>query len=314
MANTFWNKLPFGKNRKNKLRAKWTAGNIIFIGVAILLAVYALFLLILLCWGFLTSMKDFYRDFARGNVAGFPNPWTFQNYATALESFFVDITVSSGTYRINLLGLFEYTILYAVGCAFFATLSPCIVAYTVARFGRKFKFLNVYTSIVIVCLVLPIVGNTPSEIRIARALGLYDQIWGMWILKAHFLCMYYLVFFGTYRAMPDGFAEAAKIDGAGNCRIFFQIYFPLTRNLFTTVMLIQVIALWNDYQTPLLYLDSWPTLAYWLFMYNQQTGDDVSVMTLRATGIMLLLLPLLIAFLFFSKRIMGNLSLGGLKE
>ena len=305
----FWKKLCPRKKQK------FTAGDILFVAVFAVLLAYSILLIWLMVWSVSTSFKDYYDDFALGNVSGFPVKWVGSNYSLVFDYFYYDVTAAINEYRVDAFGLLGYTLLYTVGCAFVATFIPCITAYVVARFGKKYRILNVYTSVVLVCMILPIVGNYPSELSIVRALGMYDSIWGIWILKANFLTMYYMVFLGTFGAMPDGFAEAAKIDGAGNFSVCFKIYMPLARNLFATVMLIQWIIFWNDYQTPLLYLESYPTLAYWMYMlvYNPPS-NETNYPPVMAAGAMLLVLPILVIFLFFSKRLMGNISMGGLKE
>ena len=228
MKNIF--KRPFFNAKR---RGKFTAGNIVFIITFIVLVMYVALLLWLMMWGLLTSVKDFYGDFGLGNVAGFPKEFTFENYKTVFGNFYR----INGDYRIDAFGIILYTLLYTVGCSFFVTATPCAVAYVVARFGKKYKWLNVYTSVVLVCLILPIVGNYPSELKLVQSMGIYQKIWGVWILKMNFLSMYYLVFLGAFAGMPEGYSEAAKIDGAGNFRILFRIYLPLIRNLFGTVLL-----------------------------------------------------------------------------
>ena len=272
---------------------------------------YVALLLWLMMWGLLTSVKDFYDDFGLGNVAGFPKKFTFENYKTVFDNFYR----INGDYRIDAFGIILYTLLYTIGCAFFVTATPCAVAYVVAKFGKKYKWLNVYTSVVLVCLILPIVGNYPSELKLVQSMGIYQKIWGVWILKMNFLSMYYLVFLGAFAGMSAGYSEAAKIDGAGNFRILFKIYLPLIRNLFGTVFLIQFIVFWNDFQTPLLYLgNEYPTIAYWLFRFNENTMSGVSTVPVKVAATMVLVVPIFVLFLIFSKKLMGNLSLGGIKE
>ena len=60
-------------------------------------------------------------------------------------------------------------------------------------------------------------------------------------------------------------SEAAQIEGAGNYTVMFRIVFPMISKIFTTLCLIEFITLWNDYTYPLLYLNSYPTLAYGIF-------------------------------------------------
>ena len=300
--------------KSHSLKAK-SPSDIIFPIIFIVLLAYSLVMCVLLLWGVFTSFKapglaDY--DF---NKAGLPKNWVVDNYKTVADHLHYIITVKGvGQVKLDAHLIVGYTLLYTVGCAFFATLSPCLVAYVVAKFGRKYKFFNIYTSIVIVCMIIPIVGNVPSEIQVATTLGLYDSIPGMWIMKAHFLTMYYLVFLGAFQGIPDGYAEAAKIDGAGDFSVFIKIYFPLVIKTFFTIMLIQFVSFWNDYQTPILYLESYPTLAFWLykFMYEPPTNTIAEPEWIAA--IMILVVPMVIVFIAFSDRVMGNMSLGGLKE
>jgi len=298
-----------------KKMRKFSSGDLVFVFVGIVIAVYSVLLLWLMGWGLLSSFKDYYTDFALNNVSGFPRKFVLSNYKLVFENFSYSVSSAAGTFEINAFGLIEYTLLYTVGCSFFSTLVPCLVAYVVARFGKRYKILNVYTSIVLVCIILPIVGNYPSELKMVRFFNMYDAIWGIWILKAHFLTMYYLVFLGTFSSMSDGYQEAARIDGAGNFTICFRIYMPLVLNLFFTVMLLQGILFWNDYQTPLLYLETYPTLAFWLYKFTTENKlTELSFVPIKSAGAMLLIVPILIMFIFFSDRMMGNLSLGGIKE
>ena len=79
-------------------------------------------------------------------------------------------------------------------------------------------------------------------------------------------------------------------------------------------MLLQGIYFWNDFQTPLLYLPTYPTLAYWLYRFTENTKVELSFVPVKAAGAMLLVVPIFILFAAFNKKMMGNLSLGGLKE
>jgi ABC-type glycerol-3-phosphate transport system permease component len=161
---------------------------------------------------------------------------------------------------------------------------------------------------------LPIVGSLPSEIMMAQNLGLYDQMWGVWLMKANFLGMYFLVFFASFQSLPKDFAEAARMDGASNFRILFQISLPMVRNTFFVVLLLKFIDFWNDYQTPMIYLRSFPTAALGIYSFSFSYGTQSSWPPMKITGSMILLLPVLIVFLCFHDKMIGNVSMGGIKE
>ncbi len=298
--------------------------NGLFWVIGTVLLLYTVILLVIFFWGFSTSFKEPYMEY-EGNKWGFPKSWDPFYYKLLINGKaqhpLVTKVATVEYYRKTkntIWALYGNSLAYAVGCAFFATACPCLTAYVVAKFGKKYPKLNIYTTIVLVCMIIPIVGSTPSEIRVAKAVGTYGSIFGLWIMKGYFIGMYFLIFQATFKGMPDGYAEAAKIDGAGHFTVFFKIYLPLTVKMFATIMLIQGVAFWNDYQTPLLYLNSVTsshTLA--LFLYNLRFASQDKWFTfvpglLAAT--MLLAIPILLVFIFLNKYIMGNLSLGGLKE
>lgn len=274
----------------------------------VLLVLYALMLVGLLFWAFMTSFKS-QQEF-RLNVIGFPKTWVW-NYTFVFQMYLYPVFTEAGTEYVGMGLMFLYSLLYAAGCAFTATLVPCITSYLCARF--PYKFGKVIYLIVIVTMVIPIVGNQPSEIQVAQFFGLYDQIWGLWLMKANFLGMYFLVFFAIFRGIPKEYEEAAKMDGAGNFSILMKIMLPLIRNTFLVVMLIRFIEFWNDYQTPLIYLKSYPTVALGMFNMANTRENGLSTVPMRMTGAMLMLLPILAIFLVFQKHLIGNITVGGIK-
>mgnify|MGYP000050744015 CR=1 FL=1 len=286
---------------------KFTTTTVVMLVVLIL---YTVSLFIPLLWASITAFKDYF-DF-RINVIGLPEKWVW-NFGTVFNGFKIPIVSDDGGRSIGMMEMYLNSILYAVGCALCKTLTLCITAYCCARF--PYKFSKVVHTVVIICMVLPIVGSLPSEISMAKALGLFDHVWGQWVMKCSFLGMYFLVFYSIFKAMPNGYTEAAKVDGAGNLRILLQIVMPLVRNTFFTVALIMFIDYWNDYQIPLVYMPTHPTVAYGLFYLanTDQAGGDLATVPMRMAGAIMMLIPTIILFLCFHKRLLGNLTMGGLK-
>lgn len=294
--------------RKNKARVLYS---VIFI--VLFLYVISIFLPVL--WGVLTSLKD-QTDF-RVNVLGLPKGWPWEwhweNFFKVFNGFYEQVTTPGvGRRRVYFSEMLLYTLLYAGGSAIIQTIVPCVVAYLTARFRYKFSaFIN---ALVIVLMVVPIVGSAPSEMQILRALNMYDTIWGNYIQKFNFLGMYYLVFYAAFKIVPPDFYEAAYVDGASEMRVMVSIGFPMVRNVIGTVLLIKFIDFWNDYQTPLLYLPSYPTLARGVFRLSQNSQGDFATVPFRMAGCMFLAIPILVLFLIFKEKLMGNLSMGGIKE
>ena len=288
-------------------REKFTVFSAILLGLLIL---YVISLFIPLFWAFVTSFKDQNTDF-RINVIGFPKEWIIDNFRTIFMEFSYSVDSVAGTRQVGVGMLYLNSLAYALGCSFCATIVPCITAYLCARF--PYKFSKVICMTVIIVMVIPIVGSQPSEVQMARMLGLYDTIWGLWIMKANFLGMYFLVFFGIFKVLPKGYSEAAKVDGAGNFTVLFRIVLPLVRNTFFTVMLINFITFWNDYQTPLIFMPSFPTISMGMWQMASTNIQNFATVPMGMAGAIIMLIPILAIFLAFHKRLLGNLTLGGLK-
>ena len=90
--------------------------------------------------------------------------------------------------------------------------------------------------------------------------------------------------------------------------------FPFVKGTIVTVILLNFITFWNDYQTPLIYMPTHPTLAYGLYYFTSGSYEiATSNVPTQLAGCMLMAIPLFAVFIIFQKRILGNLSLGGLK-
>ena len=274
------------------------------------LGVYVLSLFWMLGWGLINSLKD--DIYFLRHVIGLPDKWMWSNYIRAFNSFLVNVTTSSGIRTVYLEEMFLNSVLYALGCAIASTTCACVMAYLSARFAYKFS--KVTYTVVVVAMIVPIVGSLPSEIQMVTSLGLFGTFWGVWLLKANFLGMYFLVFYAVFKGVPKDFSEAAKIDGAGNFTLMVRIMFPLVASTYFTVLLLNFITFWNDYQIPLIYIRTRPTVAYGLFLFNLAGGGSVNTTPMKLAGSFLVMLPILIVFLVFQKRLMGNIHMGGLKE
>ena len=279
--------------------------NWIYLVVGIILGLYCLMLIAPLIWSLLTSFKGD-REF-RADMISFPKSINFENYAYVFSRYYVP--VEGGV--VDIFGMFANSILYALGSAIANTFTLCMTAYLCARYN--FKFSKIIYTIVIVTMALPIVGNLPSEIQVASFFGLKDNIWFIWIMKANFLGMYFLVFYSYFKKLPKAYTEAAQIDGANHFQIFFKIAFPLVSLLFGTILLINFITFWNDYQTPLIYLPNKPTAMLGVYSMVFSTDTYLATKPRIMTSIMLVCIPVITLFSIFHKRLMGNLTIGGVK-
>lgn len=275
----------------------------------IVLGIYTISVFIPLVWGFMVSFKS------RTNFVefpfGFPDRLVFNNYVIAVKNFEYTLDGTTGE-SVGIGVMLVNTLLYSLGSAFFSTMSACIVAYATSRFN--FFTSKIIYGIVIVTMALPIIGSMPSELYIVKTLQLYDSHIGMWVLKSSFLGLYYLIFFAMFKGIPKDYSDAASVDGASHYRIFFTIMLPLVLKTFSTVYLLYFIGFWNDYQTPLIYMPSFPTLAMGLYSFTFSTNYEVGSVPIKMSGNFLIFVPILIVFLVFRNKLLGNISMGGIKE
>lgn len=327
------------KNQTRSTKKTVTVTKVVFVILFVVLALYTLIMLSSLLWGLITSLKSS-NDFENfGNVIGFPNisvegtPYAgipsgrdallkLANYKIVLEKFVITrraVYYGLGpeqivhTCKAGFGELLVNTLLYTVGGALIYALMPALTAYLCVKYPYKLSAILVVVYTLMMCM--PIVGSTPFELTFLRNTGLYDNIIGNYIQKMTGSGMYFFVYLAYFKGTSETYREAAQIDGASQLRIMTTIYFPLAIKIIATVFLIQFVALWNDYQTPLLYLPTHPTLAYAVYYVSYEAFEPALYHTPpRIAGLMLLAVPIVILFAIFKDKLMGDISLGGIKE
>ena len=299
----------------------------IFIFTVLLL--YALTIVYLLFWGLLTSLKANVDFAVYNNKFGLPNleysreeALSFKNYALVVEKFQFDKSISyywngaliEHTTRNTIPSMLFNTIFYAVVQAVLPTLMSAIMAYLCAKFS-EFKTIAIFYYIALGAMMIPSVGVYPAEISMLQNLGVYDTYLGYILQKSYYCGTYFFVFYAFFKSLSNTYMEAAEIDGASQYRIFFQIVLPLISKTFLTIVLVQFVAAWNDFRTPLLYMPTYPSVAYGVYHLTQVTAPaGLARIPTRVASCMLLAVPILILFLIFKDKLMGNISMGGLKE
>ena len=296
--------------KKGKIKNRLGVINVI---ILIVLLIYCLTMVTLFLWGLSSSLKSI-DDFDYNPVFLPQKGWMWQNYVNAFESFTILSTNKLGQkVETNVFGMAINSIMFAGGSSILETLSMCVVGYMTAKY--TYKFSKIVYVFVVVTMVIPVIGSTPSMLLFLRTINLYDTYVGVWLMKFHFLGMYFLVFYGIFKGISNEFIEAATIDGASQFTVMVKIIMPLVVPTFITICLILFISYWNDYTTALLYMPSHPTLAYGVYKKSFRDFDGISSSTpMRITYCMMLALPILILFILLRNKVMGNVTMGGVKE
>ncbi len=277
------------------------------------LVLYALSMICVIAWGFITTMKTAVEF--RLDRLFLPTEPTFENYILAFSKMSVEVSLKDGSRALVAIPMqILYSIIYAGGCALAGALACFITAYATTRF--KFKKVNsIVYNIILFTMVLPIIGSLPSQINVAQSLGLYNTLYGPIIMSAHPLGgMHYFIFYAMFKSLSNTYFEAAYIDGASELQVLVRIAFPLVFNTFLVIILLQFISYWNEFQTPMIFMSSYPTLALGVFNFSLGSDTRYSYVPMKITACFILIVPVIILFACFHEKMMGNLRIGGIKE
>lgn len=281
----------------------------------VVLLLYACSLLVPALWALLTSLKSYEEYSILENVTGLPRIKSFAdivaNYKEAWQQGYAYASVNGQMLYFTIPEQIVNSLLYALGCMITATMTPCLTAYVCARY--PYKFSKVIHNIVIFAMVIPIVGSLPSELEMVRTLGIYDTFWGLWIQKANFIGTYFFVFYAQFKMIPETYAEAARMDGASEFATMVRIILPMAKGTIGTVALLKFVEFWNDYQIPMVFLPSRPTLGYGMYLFSQRIGQVISSVPMRISYMIVVITPILLLFILLHKKLMGNISVGGIK-
>ncbi len=202
------------------------------------------------------------------------------------------------------------SVFYAGSVTIGTVFSCALAAYGLARL--RFPGRNLLFAITVGSLMIPpIVTFIPTYVifRYTGLLGTYAPlILPNFFGNAFFIFMLRQFFLG----IPWELSEAAKIDGAGEWRIFWQIILPLVRPALMVVAVFSILYTWQDFFGPLIYLSdpSQYPLSLGLFAFKAQRTTDWSLLMAGST---LTTLPLIIIFMFTQRYFLQGVKMSGLK-
>ncbi|MBS1456666.1 MAG: carbohydrate ABC transporter permease [Clostridia bacterium] len=200
------------------------------------------------------------------------------------------------------------SLIYVGGIVLLSVTIPAISGYITAKYDFKIK--KLITSIVIITLVVPTIGSVTMTYRLMESLHLLNTFQGVFLMSAGGFGFSFLLFRNFFSAIPWEYAEAAFIDGAGDFKVFITIMFPQATPILLSLGVMNFIGCWNDYYTPYLFLNDYPTVAYGLAAITSKYEASVPVVF---AALSFSTIVMLVLYMMFSKTIMESMSAGGLK-
>jgi putative aldouronate transport system permease protein len=287
--------------------------------------IFMTMLVIITLYPFLNTLAISFNDAAdtmKGGIYILPRRWTLFNYRSVFASGFV--------YHAFLITIAR-TVISVVCNIIFSTM----LAYTLSRKEYVFKG---FITVMFVMTMYFSAGLIPGYFLI-KDLGLINKFW-VYVIPG-MIGTFNVIVIRTYiKSLPDSMIEAAKIDGAGDFKVFVQVIFPLCKPVLAVVGLFVAVGSWNTWFDTFLYASSkqnLSTLQYELMKIlssSMQTGtsavaeygkaaasrdgsttaNTVSPESIRAAITMVAAIPILMVYPFLQKYFVVGLNVGSVKE
>lgn len=176
---------------------------------------------------------------------------------------------------------------------------------------RPSRWTGLVNFLVLAGLIIP--PAVVPTIWLLQGIGLFKTLPGLIFIEvAYGLSFSTLLFRAFVATIPRELDEAAIMDGAGPLRLFFEVIFPLLKPVVSTVIVVQSVAIFNDFTNPLYYLPGNQNVTVQLTLYNFQSQFSTSY-NLLFMNILLITLPPLVIFLFFNRQIVSGMTSGAVK-
>ena len=272
--------------------------------LTVLMGVTALYALMPLAWLVINATKT-----QRGLLGSF-GLWFSGDFAL-WDNISQTLTYDDGIFVRWFLNTLLYVVVGAGGATFLAVLG----GYGLAMFdfaGKRAVFATVIGAVAVPATALAV----PTFLMFSK-MGLTNTPWAVIIPSLISPFGLYLMWVFAAEAVPTELLEAARMDGSGELRTFFQVALPLLTPGIVTVLLFTMVQTWNNYFLPLIMIKNpdWYPLTLGLNAWNEQasTAGGQPVFNLVITGSLLTIVPLIIAFLLLQRYWQSGLAAGSVK-
>lgn len=185
-----------------------------------------------------------------------------------------------------------------------------MAGYAFARL--KFPGKNFFFSVILAVMIIPAQTVMLPQFSIIYKMGITNSYLGL-ILPAAASPMYIFLFRQHFLGIPESIEEAAKLDGAGPLRVFFQLVVPLAKPIYATVIILQFIALWNDFVWPVMVISDTDKQTVQMALSSLFNIKPVNYGNVMA-GLTIVTIPVLILFLTLQKYYVAGVASTGAKN
>ena len=206
---------------------------------------------------------------------------------------------------------FKNTGIILVFSIFFNVLFGTITAFILERF--QFRFKNLIMSLFFLGMLIPSFVTEIARFKIINGLGLYNTLGAPIVIYVASDLMQLYIYRQFISTLPVSLDESALLDGCSYFGLVTRILFPLLAPATATVMIIKAITIINDMYIPYLYMPKNKLRTLTTFLMNYANAQQGSWQNLAA-GIIIIMLPTIVIYLFFQKYILAGIAAGAVKE
>ncbi|MFC7062942.1 carbohydrate ABC transporter permease [Halobacillus seohaensis] len=260
------------------------------------LGIVAIFQILPIIWLFLFSLKSNQEIFA-GSPFALPTEWKWENYLKVWDG-------GIGIYFFNSVWITVISILLTALLASMAT-------FAITR--MQWKLNKLVLGLFMVGLMIPIHSAIIPLFSMFLNINLIDNPWSIVITyTAYNLPITMMILLGFYYTLPREIEEAAIIDGCSIHRMFFRIILPMTTPVLSTIVIINMIYNWNEFVFVNTFIssDKYKTLTVGIQNFIGQYMTDWGAI---GATLIISLLPILLAFIFFSNKVVEGISSSAVK-
>lgn len=264
-----------------------------------------------LAWAVVQSFKsktNFYYD-----KVGFPSTKYGGMYFGNYEFVFTKMRAikADGTWVYFPTMLYN-TLFYCIVYSFFGVFCPMLTSYAYAKYHNRVPFTQIAWWLTLISIYVPLSASLASGLSLAMRFKYYDNMYAFLITSVGGFGSNFLIYYAVWKGLSWTYAEAAFIDGASHTQVLFRVMFPMTVTIFGVLFVTGIINLWANYQLPLVYLPSYPTLAYGVYRFQSSVESGITV-PIKIASLIVVAIPLVILFMAFKEKIMTSLTMGGIK-
>nr|WP_300788352.1 carbohydrate ABC transporter permease [uncultured Acetatifactor sp.] len=231
------------------------------------------------------------------NFVGLPKAWTLENYSRVLTEENLLRYAANSVFLV---------VVGTLGCLFLGALT----AYGISRF--EFRGKGFIVAYFLIGMMVPIQVSVLPLFLILRTIGLLNNLLGLALVYVSGISMGCFIFQKFFQTIPMAMEESARMDGAGDFKIFFRIIVPLCKPVIMTVALITAIGQWNDFYMPMVLLGKRSTYTLTLIIY-QYIGQFTKHMGESMAAVIITLIPIIVLYFLFSSQIVEGISGGAVK-